>query len=98
MMENNKPASAPRGAADATPAQALNGQPATPWWISLRQGLQLASQLVIASPVRLPAQVVTAAKVVSLALGIWQSFEPQPGEPLGATAAQGDGAEAADAP
>jgi len=75
MKNNNKPASAPRGAADATPAQALSGQTAAPWWVSLRQGLQLASQLVIASPVRLPAKVVTAAKFVSVALGIWDSLD-----------------------
>ena len=91
-MENNKPASAPRGAADATPAQAQSGQSTVPWWVSLRQGLQLTSQLVIASPVRLPAKVIAAAKYVSLALGIWQSFEPQPeAEPV--AVAEGDGGE-----
>lgn len=98
MKGNNKSASAPRGAADATPAQAQSGQSAAPWWVSLRQGLQLASQLVIASPVRLPTQVVTAAKFVSVALGIWQSFESQPGGPLGAVAEQDGSVEAYGAP
>jgi len=75
MKNNNEPVSAPRGAAEATPVQASSGQPAVPWWVSLRQGLQLASQLLIASPVRLPARVVAAAKYVSLALGIWESLD-----------------------
>lgn len=97
-MENHKPASAPRGAVDATPAQAQSGQSAAPWWVSLRQGLQLASQLVIASPVRLPAKVVTAAKFVSVALGIWQSFDAQIGAPANAAAESGDEAEARGAP
>jgi len=64
----------------------------------LREGLQLASQLVIASPVRLPAKVVTAAKYVSLALGLWESFDAPPDAPAGAGAARSDEAEAVDAP
>ena len=99
MNGNNPSVSAPRGAADAKPVQASNGQSAAPWWVSLREGLQLASQLVLASPVRLPAKVVTAAKYVSLALGIWQSFDAQQEPPAtGAVAGHGDEAEAADAP
>jgi len=86
MKNDNKPASAPRGGVDAMPVQASSGQPAVPWWVSLRQGLQLASQLVIASPVRLPPKVVTAAKYVSLALGLWESFDPQPDAPPGVVA------------
>ncbi len=76
------------------PVQASNGQSAVPWWVSLRQGLQLASQLVIASPVRLPAKVVAAAKYVSLALGLWESFDPQPDVPPRVAAGEADGAEA----
>lgn len=94
MKKDNKPAPASRGGVDATPARASSGQPAVPWWASLRQGLQLASQLVIASPVRLPAKVVAAAKYVSLALGLWESFDPQPDAPPGVVAEEDDGAEA----
>jgi|GEM_PF-1185854 len=94
MTKHSKPASAPRGAADATPVQASSGQPAVPWWVSLRQGLQLASQLVAASPVRLPPKVVAAARCLSLALGIWESLDPRPGSPVDATADEDDGVEA----
>ncbi|SKB62961.1 hypothetical protein SAMN05660226_02349 [Parapedobacter luteus] len=97
-MKNNEKASAPRGAADATPVRATAGQPAVPWWVSLRQGLQLASQLVVASPVRLPSKVVTAAKYVSLALGLWESFDLQPDAPPGVAAKEDGEAEAPDAP
>lgn len=75
MKANNKPASASRGGEGATPVRASSGQQAEPWWVSLRQGLQLASQLVIASPVSLPGKVVQTAKYLSLALGIWDSLE-----------------------
>jgi len=44
----------------------------------LREGLQLASQLIVASPVRLPPKVVVVAKYVSLALGIWEGFTREP--------------------
>lgn len=99
MVKNNsQPASAPRGAADATPVHAQSGQPAVPWWASLRQGLQLASQLVVASPVRLPPKVVTTAKYLSLALGLWERLDAQPDPPVGTVAGQRDEAGAADAP
>jgi len=77
---------------------AVDGQQPRQWWIRLREGLQLASQLVIASPVRLPPKVVTAAKYVSLALGLWESLDAQPGPPAGTATGPGDEAEAADAP
>ena len=98
MNSNHLSASAPRGAADAPPVQASNGQPAAPWWVSLRQGLQLASQLVVASPVRLPPKVVTAAKYVSLVLGLWERLDVRPEPPAGTATGPGDEAEAADAP
>lgn len=98
MNRSNQAPSAPRGAADATPVQAPSGQPAVPWWVSLREGLQLASRLVIASPVLLPAKVVTAARYVHLALGLWESFDARPGTPADTTAGQNAEAEAADAP
>lgn len=67
MSKFNTSASFPRGGKDVS----------TPWWVSLRQGLQLASQLLVSSPVKLPAKVLTVAKYVSLALGIWQAVEAQ---------------------
>ncbi len=98
MNGNNPSASTPRGAADAKPVQASNGQPVAPWWVSLRAGLQLASQLIVASPVRLPANVVTAAKYINLALGIWESFDGRQAAPAGPATEPGDEAEAANAP
>lgn len=98
MNGNNPSVSTPRGAADAKPVQASNGHETVPWWLRLREGLQLASQLVIASPVRLPAKVVAAAKYVSLALGLWESLDAQQRAPVGWTAEQGDEAKAPDAP
>ncbi|SEL41649.1 hypothetical protein [Parapedobacter koreensis] len=74
MKNKNQSASPSRGEEGATPVQASHGQTANSWWVAIRQGLQLASQLVIASPVKLPAKVVTAAKYVSLALGIWDGM------------------------
>lgn len=97
MNGSKQASSAPRGAADDTPVQASSGQPAVPWWVSLREGLQLVSQLVIASPVRLPAKVVTAARYARLALGLWESFDARPGTPADTTAGQSAEAEAADA-
>lgn len=95
---NTLSSSAPRGAADAKPVQASNGHPPTLWWLTLREGLQLASQLILASPVRLPAKVVTAAKYVSVALGLWESLDARRPTPAGPAAGQSDEAEAADEP
>lgn len=97
MNSIQNPASTPRGAVEATPAQASNGPPAVPWWVSLRRGLQLASQLVIASPVRLPAKVVSAANYVSMALAIWQRLD-EPPQAAAPAAGHEDVAEGRDAP
>lgn len=43
----------------------------------LREGLQVASQLVITAPLGLPAKVVTVAKYVSLLLGVWDAVDRQ---------------------
>lgn len=92
MNGSGQASSAPRGAVDDTPVQASNGHTRVPWWVSLRAGLQLASQLVIASPIRLPAKVVVAAKYMSLALGLWDSLDGRPEPPAASTE------EASDAP
>ncbi|MBK1440730.1 hypothetical protein JHJ32_12085 [Parapedobacter sp. ISTM3] len=47
---------------------------------------------------RLPSKVVTAAKYVSLALGLWESFDLQPDAPPGVAAKEDGEAEAPDAP
>lgn len=59
----------------AEPVQALSGQKGNSWWQPWKKGLQLASQLVLASPLGLPVKVVKVAKYLSLALGILDSFE-----------------------
>ncbi|MBK1442592.1 hypothetical protein JHJ32_21510 [Parapedobacter sp. ISTM3] len=41
----------------------------------IREGLAVASQLIIASPLSLPAKVVAVAKYVTLALGILDAVE-----------------------
>ncbi|WP_143053792.1 hypothetical protein [Parapedobacter koreensis] len=39
----------------------------------IREGLAVASQLIIASPLGLPAKVVAVAKYVALALGVLEA-------------------------
>lgn len=41
----------------------------------IKEMLAVASQLVIASPVKLPPKVVAAAKYVALALGVLEAVE-----------------------
>lgn len=41
----------------------------------IKERLAVASQLVIASPLRLPPKVVTIAKYVALALGMLEALE-----------------------
>jgi len=41
----------------------------------IKEGLAVASQLVIASPLKLPLKVVTIAKYLALALGVLEAVE-----------------------
>jgi len=41
----------------------------------IKEGLAIASQLVIASPLRLPSKVVSVAKYLALALGVLEAVE-----------------------
>lgn len=41
----------------------------------IKEALAVASQLVIASPVKLPPKVVVAAKYLALALGVLEAVE-----------------------
>ncbi|MGK6352687.1 hypothetical protein [Parapedobacter sp. DT-150] len=41
----------------------------------IKETLAMASQLIIASPVKLPPRVVTVAKYVALALGVLEAVE-----------------------
>lgn len=50
----------------------------------IKETLAMASQLIIAAPIKLPPKVVVVAKYVALALGILEAVE-------GATKKQGDG-------
>ncbi|WP_134092081.1 hypothetical protein [Olivibacter sp. XZL3] len=68
---------------NAGPIRASNGQGNSPWWQPWKQGLHLASQLVIATPLGLPAKVVQAAKYLNLLLGVWDSLEQQQKEDAG---------------
>jgi len=56
------------------PIRASNGETQTAWWQPWKKGLQLASQLVIASPLGLPAKLVKAAKYINLLLGVWDNL------------------------
>jgi|GEM_PF-1214750 len=79
-MNKNKQATFPTEGNAAGPVRASNGQTTTkPWWEPWKTGLQLASQLVIAAPLGLPAKVVKVAKYISLALGIWDRVEADHG-------------------
>jgi len=61
----------------------------------IKETLAVASQLIIASPLKLPAKVVTVAKYVALALGVLEAvegaaFRDDEGDgPLGRRAAAG---------
>ncbi|MEH6306169.1 hypothetical protein RYH73_10980 [Olivibacter sp. CPCC 100613] len=57
------------------PTGASNGQTQTAWWQPWKKGLQLAGQLVVASPIGLPAKLVKAAKYLNLLLGVWDNLE-----------------------
>jgi hypothetical protein len=72
-----KQAAFPTEGDKAEPIQASSGQKESSWWQPWKKGLQLASQLVLASPLGLPVKVVKVAKYLSLALGILDSFEMQ---------------------
>lgn len=98
MNRSNQASSAPRGAADDTPVQAPSGHKPRQWWIRLREGLQLANQLVIASPVRLPPKVAVAVQYMNLALIIWESLDDHRDAPPPQVVAWDDDEEAADAP
>ncbi|WP_028295899.1 hypothetical protein [Olivibacter sitiensis] len=74
-MSIKEKAVSPRVGDAATPAQVPNGQKEVPWWTKVKQGLQVASELVIATPLGLPAKVVQVARYLSLALGIIESLE-----------------------
>ncbi len=41
----------------------------------IKEGLAVASQLVIASPLKLPTKVVVVAKYLALALGVLEAVE-----------------------
>jgi len=41
----------------------------------IKEGLAVASQLIIASPLKLPPKVVAVAKYVALALGVLEAVE-----------------------
>jgi len=41
----------------------------------IKEGLAIASQLIIAAPVKLPPKVVIVAKYVALALGVLEAVE-----------------------
>jgi len=74
-MSTNEQVAFPTEGNAAGPVRASSGQTDKPWWEPWKRGLQLASQLVIASPFGLPIKVVQAAKYLSLALGVWDSLE-----------------------
>lgn len=77
----------PRVGDAAAPAQVSNGQKEAPWWAKLKQGLQVASQLVMATPLGLPTKVVQVARYLHLALGIIEGLERS----SKADASEGDG-------
>ncbi|SEL09712.1 hypothetical protein [Parapedobacter koreensis] len=58
---------------DKVIGQAEAGKPTV--YNRIREGLALASQLIIASPLGLPAKVVAVAKYVALAMGILDAVE-----------------------
>lgn len=41
----------------------------------IKEGLAMASQFIVASPLKLPPKVVTLAKYVALALGVLEAVE-----------------------
>ena len=47
----------------------------TTFYDTIKETLAVASQLVIASPLKLPPKVVTVAKYVALALGVLDAVE-----------------------
>ena len=60
----------------------------------IKETLAVASQLIIASPLKLPAKVVTVAKYVALALGVLEAVEGAASRDDEADGLRGSGASA----
>jgi|GEM_PF-1434086 len=46
-----------------------------------KQGLLVAAQVILSLPLRLPSSVVQVAKVVNIALSLWDQLEQQDKKP-----------------
>jgi len=56
----------------------MSGTNRTTVYKRIRDALALASQLILAAPVKLPPKVVNAAKCVSLVLGVLEAIDTDP--------------------